>query len=125
MKLKEFIKKYYGSSKEITTKSNEILYTLKELVLPGTFKNDLDFKKTIAWNLDRDIYFREVTQENNSSELYVTLTTGKIELYVVFESEKEFQDYIEKKKKKHRQYRKENLTFDLSRKHLFYSRIYE
>ena len=49
MKLKEFIKKYYGSSKEITTKSNEILYTRKELVLPGTFKNDLDFKKTIAW----------------------------------------------------------------------------
>ena len=125
MKLKEFIKKYYGSSKEITTKSNEILYTLKELVLPGTFKNDLDFKKTISWNLDRDVYFREVTQENNSSEIYVTLTTGKIELYVVFESEKEFQDYIDCGLKKHRQYRKENLTFDLSRKHLFYSRKYE
>ena len=125
MKLKEFIKKYYGSSKEITTKSTEILYTLKALVLPGTFKNDLDFKKTIAWNLDRDIYFREVTQENNSSELYVTLTTGKIELYVVFENEKEFQDYIDCGLKKHRQYRNENLTFDLSRKHLFYSRKYE
>lgn len=125
MKLKEFIKKYYGSSKEITTKSDEILYTLKELILPGTFRSDVDFKKTMAWNLDRDVYFRDVTQENGLPEVYVTLTTGKIDLYVVFESEKEFQDYIDHGLKKHRQYRKENLTFDLSRKHLFYSRKYE
>lgn len=125
MKLKEFIKKYYGSSKEITTKSDEILYTLKELILPGTFRSDVDFKKTMAWNLDRDVYFREVTQENGLPEVYVTLTTGKIDLYVVFGDEKEFQDYIDCGLKKHRQYRKENLTFDLSRKHLFYSRKYE
>jgi adenosylcobinamide amidohydrolase len=125
MKLKEFIKKYYGSSKEITTKSDEILYTLKELILPGTFRSDVDFKKTMAWNLDRDVYFREVTQENGLPEVYVTLTTGKIDLYVVLGDEKEFQNYIECGLKKHRQYRKENLTFDPSRKHLFYSRKYE
>lgn len=125
MKLKEFIKRYYGSSKEITTKSDEILYTFKELILPGTFRSEVDFKKTMAWNLDRDVYFREVTQENGLPEVYVTLTTGKIDLYVILESEKEFQDYIDDGLKKHRQYRKENLTFDLSRKHLFYSRKYE
>lgn len=125
MKLKEFIKKYYNSTKEITTKSDEILYTFKELILPGTFKSEVDFKKTMAWNLDRDVYFREVTQENSLPRVYVTLTTGKIDLYVVLESEKEFQDYIDCGLKKHRQYRKENLTFDLSRKHLFYSRKYE
>ena len=125
MKLKEFIKKYYGSTKDITTKSNELLYVLKELILPGTFKNDVDFKKTISWNLNRDVYFREVTQENDSPEIYVTLTTGKIDLYPVFNSESDFLEYINCGLKKLRTYRKENLIFDPSRKYLYYSRKYE
>lgn len=125
MKLKEFIKKYYNSTKDITTKSKELLYVFKELILPGTFKDDIDFKKTISWNLNRDVYFREVTQENTSPEIYVTLTTGKMDLYLVFNSESDFLEYINCGLKKFRTYRKENLTFDPSRKYLYYSRKYE
>lgn len=125
MKLKEFIKKYYGSSKDITTKSKEITNTYKELILPGSYRSEMDFRKTLAWNLDRELYFREATQENNSTEIYVTLTTGHLDLYVIFENEDEFQEYLDCGLKKHRKYRKENITYDQSRKYLFYSRKYE
>jgi hypothetical protein len=125
MKLKEFIKKYYGSSKDITTRSKEITNTYKELILPGSYRSEMDFRKTLAWNLDRELYFREATQENNSAEIYVTLTTGHLDLYVIFENEDEFQGYLDCGLKKHRKYRKENITYDPSRKYLFYSRKYE
>ena len=95
MKLKEFIKKYYGSSKDITTRSKEITNTYKELILPGSYRSEMDFRKTLAWNLDRELYFREATQENNSAEIYVTLTTGHLDLYVIFENEDEFQGYLD------------------------------
>ena len=125
MKLKEFLKEYYDVNEEVNMKSQVIDYSYRDMILPGTFGCLRDYRKTLAWNMDRDIFYREATKEDGGSTLYVTLTTGKIELYVVFESEKEFQDYIDCGLKKHRQYRKENLTFDLSRKHLFYSRKYE
>lgn len=125
MKLKEFLKEYYGSTKEITMKSEQIGYVLKELVLPGTFKNIQDFRKTLSWNLDRDVYYREAAKENNEDTLYVTLTTGKMDFYLIFDGDEEFQGLLEKGLKKHRYYRKESLPWSMNRRYLFYSRKYE
>lgn len=125
MKLKEFLKEYYGSTKEITMKSEQISYVLKELVLPGAFKNIQDFRKTLSWNLDRDVYYREAAKENNEDTLYVTLTTGKMDFYLIFDGDEEFQSLLEKGLKKHRYYRKESLPWSINRRYLFYSRKYE
>lgn len=125
MKLKEFLKEYYGSTKEITMKSEQIGYVLKELVLPGAFKNIQDFRKTLSWNLDRDVYYREAAKENNEDTLYVTLTTGKMDFYLIFDGDEEFQSLLEKGLKKHRYYRKESLPWSMNRRYLFYSRKYE
>lgn len=125
MKLKEFLKEYYGSTKEITMKSEQISYVLKELVLPGAFKNIQDFRKTLSWNLDRDVYYREAAKENNEDTLYVTLTTGKMDFYLIFDGDEEFQSLLEKGLRKHRYYRKESLPWSMNRRYLFYSRKYE
>ena len=125
MKLSEFIKKYYDCSKDITTKSPELDNVYKELILPGTFKDLPDFKKTIAWNMGRDVYYTEVTKENNSSELYVKLTTGKMEFFATFENENYFEDFLTGGLKKHRSYKKENLNFNTPIKYLYFSRRYE
>lgn len=125
MKLKEFLKEYYGSTKEVTMKSELIGHVLKELVLPGAFKSVQDFRKTLSWNLDRDVYYREAAKENNENTLYVTLTTGKMDFYLIFEGDEKFQGLLEKGLKKHKYYRKESLPWDMNRRYLFYSRKYE
>ena len=125
MKLNEFLKRYYGSDSDINMRSGYIDRAFRELILPGSFDNIRDYRKTISWNLDKDVYYREASKENNSSELYVTLTTGRITLYITFQNEEEFQEYLRNGLKKHRGYKKETLPFSLSVKYLYFSRKYE
>lgn len=128
MKLKELLKHYYKTSGEVSMSSGEVVTkVLKELVLPGTFKTTKEYRKTLSWNLDREVYFREATKEINSDEdlLYVKMTTGKMELYFIFEGDQDFSNLLEKGLKKHRGYRKEYLPWDTTRKFLFCSRQYE
>lgn len=127
MKLKDFIRKYYKMNEKLDLGSEVIRYMYKEMILPGTFNNFFEFKKYLSWNLDREVYFREVTKDNvNSNLLYITLTTGKLDLYVTMNSENEFMDYIENGLKKHRQYRKDLIPHTQDgRVYLFYSRKYE
>ena len=123
MKLKEFIKKYYDISEDVNIRGNYIDNVYHELILPGTFKNLGEFKKTCSWNLDRNVYFREVVETDEG--LSVKLTTGKLDLYLNLDDKSEFLEYLDAGLKKHREYRKENLSWDPSIKYLFYSRRYE
>lgn len=128
MKLKELLKHYYNTPNEITMSDHKIVNgVFKELTLPGAFENMRDYRKTLSWNLDRDVYYREACKENNPSNdlLYVIMTTGKMDFYFVFDGEKEFTDLLDSGLKKHRGYRKENLPIDMTRKFFFYSRKYE
>lgn len=127
MKLKELLKIYYNTDKEVTMKLSWVVSRVfKELILPGSFKSMEDYRKTLSWNLDRDVYYREATKEGETGDLlYVTVTTGKMDFYFMFEGDTEFTKLLEEGLKKHRSYRKENLSWDSNRKYLFYSRKYE
>lgn len=127
MKLKELLKLYYKTTKDITMSTPNIPNKIfKELILPGAFKSLEEYRKTLSWNLDREIFYREATKESNTGEdLYVTMTTGKMEFYFIFNNDSEFTELIEKGLKKHRSYRKEYLPWSGTRKYLFYSKKYE
>lgn len=125
MKLKEFLREYYKEKKEVTMKSRVIERVLNELILPGTFKDLSGFRKTISWNLDRDVYYRKVTKEFGSEDLYVILTTGKMDFYLILDTDQEFQEFLDKGLKKHRGYRRESIPYDSSQVYLYYSRKYE
>lgn len=128
MKLKELLKIYYNTPSEVTMSNRDVISgVFKELILPGTFGSLAEYRKTLSWNLDRDIYYREATKEVNSKEnlLYVTMTTGKIDFYFIFEDDSKFINLLEEGLKKHRGYRKDYLPWDTTRKYLFYSKKYE
>lgn len=126
MKLKEFLKKYYECSQEVSMKSDVVYSSYKELVLPGSYESFTDYKKTLSWNLGRDVYYREATKEPTCDDLYVTMTTGRMDFYTTFEDDQDFQDLLDNGLKKHRSYRKETIPqYDLSRKYLYYSKKYE
>lgn len=126
MKLKELLKFYYGTSSDITMSNNSVVPRVyKELVLPGSFNSLNDYRKTLSWNLDRDVYYREAAKEANDDSLYVTITTGKMDFFFIFNDDKEFLDLLNKNLKKHRSYRKETISMNDNRRHFFYSRKYE
>lgn len=125
MKLKEFLKEYYDVDKEVDMKSPVIEYSYKELILPGTFKCFRDYRKTLAWNMDRDVFYREVTKSDNVNTLYVTLTTGKLDFYINFENDSEFLKFINNGLKKHKSYRKEFLGWLPGCQYLYFSKKYE
>ena len=128
MKLKELLKFYYKTPSEVTMSNSKVISGVyKELVLPGTFGTLADYRKTLSWNLDREVYYREASKEENSKNdnLYVTMTTGKIDFYFVFEKDSDFTELLEEGLKKHRGYRKEHLPWDATRKFLFLSKRYE
>ena len=130
MKLKELLKHYYNTPNEITMSNQSVVNgVFKELILPGAFGNLKDYRKTLSWNLNRDVYYREATKENDLREknntLYVTMTTGKMDFYFTFDEDSEFTELLEAGLKKHRGYRRENLPIDNTRKFLFCSKKYE
>ena len=126
MKLKELLKFYYGTSSDITMSNNSVVPRVyKELILPGSFNSLNDYRKTLSWNLDRDVYYREAAKEANDDSLYVTITTGKMDFFFIFNDDKEFLDLLNKNLKKHRSYRKETISMNDNRRHFFYSRKYE
>lgn len=126
MKLKELLKFYYDKESDVKMSTPGIITEVyKELILPGAFKSLEEYRKTLSWNLDREVYYREATKEGNKEYLYVTVTTGKMDFYFTFGNESEFQDLLDKGLKKHKSYRKEYLSWDNTRKFLFYSKKYE
>lgn len=125
MKLKEFLKEYYDVNEEVNMKSQVIDYSYRDMILPGTFGNLRDYRKTLAWNMDRDVFYREATKEDGGSTLYVTLTTGKIDFYTTFDGDKEFLELLKKGLKKHRSYRKEFLGWSPGCQYLYFSKKYE
>ena len=129
MKLKELLKLYYNDTKEVTMASSKVVNnSFKELTLPGSFRSMGDYRKTLSWNLDRDVYYREATKLSDpkeNSSLYVTMTTGKMDFYFIFDSDNDFEGLLEMGLKKHKGYRKEYLPWDTTRRFLFYSKKYE
>lgn len=125
MKLKELLKLYYNSPEEVTMSSVDMVNKIhRELILPGTFKDLNEYRKTLSWNLSRDVYYREAIKEND--DLYVTMTTGKMDFYFIFPGDEEFQILLEGGLKKHRSYRKEYLNLGRGDgRYVFYSRKYE
>lgn len=126
MKLKELLKLYYGTGEDVTMSTPGVITdVMNELILPGSYESPSKYRKTISWNLDRDVFYREATKENENSPLYVTMTTGKMDFYFIFDTDSEFQKLLGSGLKKHRGYRKEYLPWDKSREFLYYSRRYE
>lgn len=126
MKLRDFFKEYYDWSEEIRVRSEVCNRAFKEMILPGSFKDSGEFRKMLSWNLDRDVYYREASKNGDyEPQLYVTLTTGKMDFYVIFDTDQEFLDMVGKGLKKHRGYRKESIVPGGEIKYLYYSRKYE
>ena len=121
MKLREFLKDYYSCGDVRSTFSQ----VYRELCLPGAYSGAENFRKTISWNLDRDVYFREATKYEGKPGIYVILTTGKMDFFPSFDSEEEFQGYLDSGLKKHRSYRRDYLAREDGKTYLFYSRKYE
>lgn len=129
MKLKELLKHYYKTEDEVTMSTPRVVTEIyKELILPGAFDSIKSYRKTLSWNLDRDVFYREATKNLNSKDtdsLYVTMTTGKMDFYFIFDTDSEFQELIDEGLKKHKGYRKEYLPWSSDQKYLYYSKKYE